>query len=280
MSRITGVILDVDGSLIRGDAALPGAPAALAALRRRGLRVAICTQESARTPAEVAARLSAMGLTVDAAEVVTAGAVTAAYLRRRWPGAPVYAIGAPGLLRFLRQQGIDVVGEDRGEAAAVVLVARDQDFHYGKLVVACRAIGRGARFLATNRDRVLPVAAGLLPGNGCIVQAIAYATRRRPLILGKPSRWMAAAALEAVGASPPTPAGQAVPAPCGIVVVGDQLDQDIRMGRNAGCTTVLLLSGGTAATDCERLPPGLRPHAVLPDITHLPRWLDQQQESS
>ncbi len=57
-------------------------------------------------------------------------------------------------------------------------------------------------------------------------------------------------------------------------VVGDALEQDIRMGRQAGLFSILVLSGATTAEAAAAAAEAVRPDLVLPDVNHLPAWLD------
>ncbi|MDQ3433006.1 MAG: hypothetical protein M3467_12490, partial [Actinomycetota bacterium] len=69
--RYTGVVLDVDGVLVRLQEPIDGAAETVAALRRRGLGLAFVTNNASRRPAEVAERLAALGIPATAREVVT-----------------------------------------------------------------------------------------------------------------------------------------------------------------------------------------------------------------
>ncbi len=262
---IAGFIFDVDGCVALGPRAIPGAPETLKGLRDQGYRMVFCSNESSRTREAMAERLEAMGIQAASGEVVTAAEVAAEYLETHHPGAKVYAIGSPVLLRTLQDRGTQLVGGDASSAANVVLVGRDQEFHYSKLEAACRHIWAGATFLAINLDRKLPTHNGLVPGTGALVAGVAYATSREPLVLGKPSVWAARTALSALGLE----ASQ-------VVVVGDQLDPDIRMGRAAGCQTVLVLTGGSTQEDADNALDDRRPGVVLPGVGDLPAWLQGQ----
>jgi len=54
-----GILFDLDGTLVRGEYALPGAVKAVSRLRACGLRIAYCTQDS--TPKLIAERLNGLG---------------------------------------------------------------------------------------------------------------------------------------------------------------------------------------------------------------------------
>lgn len=60
------------------------------------------------------------------------------------------------------------------------------------------------------------------------------ATKKRPVVIGKPFALMPQLAMRKFGVSPDQTA-----------VIGDRLYTDIKSGINAGCVTVLVLSGET-----------------------------------
>jgi HAD superfamily hydrolase (TIGR01450 family) len=254
-----GLVFDIDGCLMKGANPIPGAAEAVAELKARGMRVRYFTNDSSKTPAELAARLRQGGVDVEAAEVLTSGLVAAEYAAGKHAGGRVLAVGGAALREALEARGLSLV-EDR--SADVVVVGRDVDFNYGKLDAACQAIWAGGIFLATNLDRRVPVEKGFVPGTGAIVSAVAWATDRRPKVMGKPSIWAGRAAVQSLG----VPAAE-------IVFVGDQLQQDVRMGKNVGAAGVLVLTGSSRREDVDRLPARYRPDAVLPDVAALPGWL-------
>lgn len=263
MAGIRGVIFDIDGVLVRGRQLMPGAAETLAILRERGLSVVFCTNENLRTVADTAEKLNGLGLPVDPADVVTAGLVTAEVVAAEYPGRRVLAIGGPGVLEPLLERGVDLVTPAEAAAAEVVVMGRDPRFDHSLLQAACQAIWAGARFLATNYDPRIPVENGYVVGTGAMVKAVAYATGVEPRIMAKPSLSAAATCLRKLG----------LPAEA-VVLVGDQYRQDIGMGRGAGTRTVLVLTGATRAEDLPQIPADLQPDAVLPDVGHLPAWLD------
>lgn len=255
-----GFVFDIDGCLMKGGRAIPGAPEAVAALRSRGLAVRYFTNDSSKTPAEVAGRLDRAGIAAAPAEVLTSALVAAEYAARRFPGGRVLTIGGTPLREALERRGLRLVEEPPADA---VVVGRDLELSYRKLEAACRAIWGGAVFLATNVDRRVPVEDGFVPGTGAIVKAVAWATGRSPRVMGKPSVWAGRAAVRSLG----MPARE-------VAVVGDQLQQDIRMGRLAGTLAVLVLTGSSTGEDVDRMPPRFRPDAVLPDVGGLAEWLE------
>jgi HAD superfamily hydrolase (TIGR01450 family) len=257
-----GAILDLDGTVYRGDAALPGARDAVSALREAGLSVLFASNNPTKSDGAYVDRLNEMGFSVDASEVLSAGTVTTEYLLEHHAGAAVYLVGSPGLREQFVAAGVHLV--DDATAADVFVASWDRDFGYGDLTAGLRALdGSDTAFLGSDPDRTVPTSDDrVVPGSGAIIGAIeAAAGREVDHILGKPSPETIAAATDALG----------VPA-ADCLLVGDRLDTDIAMGERAGMTTVLVLSGVTdratvAASD-------VRPDHVLDSLADVPALLD------
>jgi 4-nitrophenyl phosphatase len=139
-----------------------------------------------------------------------------------------------------------------------VVIGLDLDFTYAKLKAAHEAIQRGALFIATNADSTLPTEAGLVPGAGSIVAALAAASGRLPIVIGKPETPMLETAMMRMGVRPEE-----------TVMLGDRLDTDILAGERAGMPTVLVLTGVSTRED-------LASAEALPDVvvSDLPSLLE------
>jgi len=64
------------------------------------------------------------------------------------------------------------------------VVGLDRRLTYDHLRIAAQALGRGARFVATNRDPTYPTESGPWPGGGAIVAALETATGRVAEVVG------------------------------------------------------------------------------------------------
>lgn len=80
MDSVRAVLIDIDGVLTVSWQPLPGTVDALHEIRDSGLAVALLTNTTSRTRASIAGTLSAAGFPVSAEDILTAPAVTAAYL--------------------------------------------------------------------------------------------------------------------------------------------------------------------------------------------------------
>jgi len=116
-----------------------------------------------------------------------------------------------------------------------VVVAFDRTFDYRKLNISFQAIRLGAHFVATNPDRTCPVEGGEVPDCAGMIAAIEAVTQKKvEIIAGKPSVFMIQTALEVMGLNP---------GDC--ILIGDRLETDIKMGKDAGVATGLVLTGVT-----------------------------------
>ena len=118
-ARYRGVVCDLDGVVYRGHEAVPHAVEALEGVRAAGRGVVYATNNASRTPQEVAAQLTSLGLTLTAGDVVTSSQAGATRLAALLPaGAEVLAVGGPGVPDALREVGLTPVRSDTVAARA------------------------------------------------------------------------------------------------------------------------------------------------------------------
>jgi len=257
--EFSGAVLDVDGTVVRGDEPIPGAPAGYRRLREAGVETLFVSNNPTKAPPAYVDRLGAAGYDADADQVFTAGAVTTRYLREHHADADLLCIGEAGLRDQFAAAGLATT-DDVDEADALV-ASIDREFGYEDLCTALWALERGIPFIGTDPDVVIPAPDRDVPGSGAVINAIAGVAEREPdAVLGKPSD----TAIEMVRERLPYP-----PEEC--LVVGDRLDTDIALGERAGMTTALVLSGVTdeaavAAADVS-------PDHVLEDLGDIDRLL-------
>lgn len=232
-------IFDMDGVLYRGKQALPGVVEVFNALDARGIPYLLATNNSMATPATYVERMAGYGVTVDAERIQTSATATRDVLKHELAeGATLLVIGMPALTEQLLDGTAFAVTDDPTETVDAVVAGLDQTFTYEKLAAAATAIRNGARFYATNADATLPVEDGVLPGAGSVIAAIATASGKAPIVVGKPETLMMTAGVERLSAQ----------AHC-TVMVGDRLDTDILAAERAGLTTALVLTGVTRRED-------------------------------
>jgi glycerol 3-phosphatase-2 len=239
LDRYDAVLVDLDGVVYRGDRAVPGAAEALRQIRPRDVPLLFITNNSARTPEQVVAKLASVGVEATPLEILTSADATAAMLRQEgWSGREAFVIGERGVRDALEDAGIGIVEPD-AERADLVVVGWDREVDYAKLRTAALLVQRGARLVATNADPTYPAPDGLWPGAGSILAAVTTATGARPVVVGKPARPLFEAARERTGGRRP-------------LVVGDRLDTDVRGAAAMGWDSLLVTTGAHGAGDLPR----------------------------
>jgi glycerol-1-phosphatase len=251
-----GLIIDLDGVVWIGPDAVPGSVAAIAELRARGVRLAFLTNDPRGSRAEYAARLAALGASVDESELVTAASALASFLREHeGGGAPTFAIGSPSLKRELEEAGLELLAGDEGRDAPIVAVGGHDKLDYGELRVATQALRRGARLYAAGRDATFPMPDGPWPGTGAIVAALEVAGGTTAAAVGKPEPYIFGIARSLLRGCR------------SVAIVGDNLASDIAGGKRAGLGTILVLSGTSTRDDVTAS--DVAPDLVLPDLAAL-----------
>lgn len=249
-------LIDLDGVVYVGPEPVTGAVDAISAARDAGLRIGFLTNNASRTPETVAGHLRALGVAADPLDVITAAQAVAALLRERLrPAARVLVTGAPALRDAVATAGFVPVSSADDRPAAVVS-GYDVSFDYARLAEATLAVSAGALWVAANLDATLPSPRGLLPGNGALVAAIAAATGRRPLSVGKPERALYDEAVQRTGARRP-------------LMVGDRLDTDIAGAAAAGMDSLAVLTGVARPIDVLLAEPPARPTYLARDLSGL-----------
>ncbi|MGI4792024.1 MAG: HAD-IIA family hydrolase [Janthinobacterium lividum] len=258
-------VFDLDGVLYLGDTAIAHAADAVNRLREVGKQVYFLTNNSGRTRADYRQKLAEVnGLDVPETSIFTSAYATALYLKQRAAaGRSAFVIGELGLAAELASSGglIPITQPDSVDPADIdyVIVGIDRNFSYDKLRFAHAAITRGhAQFIATNRDATFPMETGEIPGGGSLVAALATATGREPITIGKPETHAYEAILEAAQVTA-----------ADSVMIGDRLDTDIAVGRRSGAYTVLVLTGVTSPDQAHSAPPEWRPDQIIGDMREL-----------
>ncbi|SDD71436.1 4-nitrophenyl phosphatase [Paenibacillus sp. UNCCL117] len=258
-----GYLLDLDGTLYHGDRPIPGAADFVRQLRKQGYPFVFLTNNSSRTPQEVASHLEATGIEAYAEEVLTSSQAAAGHLLQLpLTSRRVYCIGEGGLRSALEEAGFELAGPS-GEPGSVSAVVQgiDRSFDYGKLMTAVSHLRRGAVSVLTNPDHLLPWNGELTPGAGSLGASIERASGVVPIVIGKPSAIIMQAAIDKLG----LPASD-------IWTVGDNLSTDIQGGIAIGTRTALVLTGlltDAAAAESAIGRSGIRPDRICAHLQEL-----------
>ncbi|KAJ3695637.1 hypothetical protein LUZ60_001014 [Juncus effusus] len=285
VDSVDAFIFDCDGVIWKGDKLIDGVSEALHTLRSLGKIFVFVTNNSRKSRKQYAKKFSKLGLEITEEEIFTSSFAAAMYLKlNNFPtDKKVYVVGEDGIKEELALVGYESIGgpEDGKKSiqlesnfyfehdknVGAVIVGLDQYFNYYKLQYSTLCIHEnpGCLFIATNRD-----SSGNLtslqewPGAGCMVSSVACAVQREPIVVGKPSTFLMDFLLERYKVD--------VSRMC---MVGDRLDTDILFGQNAGCKTLLVLSGMTSLLALQDPSNKVHPDFYANDLAHFVKLLKQ-----
>lgn len=250
-------LLDLDGVVYAGGAAIAHAVDSLGAARDGGMHLAYVTNNALRTPAAVAEHLTELGVPAESADVITSAQAVARLMADQLPaGARVLVVGGEGLRAALLERGLVPVESADDDPVAVAQGYGGPDMTWGRFAEATYAIARGVPWFASNTDLTIPSARGIAPGNGAAVEVVRIATGAEPQVAGKPLPPMHRETVLRTGAKRP-------------LVVGDRLDTDIEGAFNGGVDSLLVLTGVTDARQLVAAEPRYRPTYVDADLRGL-----------
>lgn len=247
------VMLDLDGVVYIGPAAVPGAPLHLAAARRAGAHLAFVTNNASRTPAAVAAHLGELGVETDAAEVVTSAQAAGRLAAERVPaGSPVFLLGSEGLRVALEEEQLDPV-QDAAAQPVLVTSGYAPEIRWATIMRGAMLVRDGVPWVAANTDSTVPLADGIGPGHGVLVDLVRRFAGVEPVVAGKPAPPLLQETVRRVGGARP-------------LMVGDRLDTDIAGAHRAGVAGMLVLTGVAGLVDLVTARPDERPDHLALDL--------------
>lgn len=251
-------LLDLDGTLYTGAAAIPGAAETLTRLRSRGKPFRLVTNTTSRSRRMLVDRLGGYGLVVSPEEIITATLAGVELIRSGG-----YARVAP----FVPDGGLEDMdgltlcggtsGRPRETADAVVLGDLGDRWTFALLQEAFEQLMGGAVLVALSRDRYFRQGERLALDAGPFVAALEYASGSTAAVAGKPSPGFFAAAVRSLGLA----------ADRSVAMVGDDLWSDVQGAQRAGLQGWLVRTGKFREDVLEAS--GIAPDRVLGSIADL-----------
>lgn len=253
-SAIQGVLCDLNGVVYVGQQAIPGAEQAIAALQEQGLPYRFLTNNTTLSLASLASQLQAMGLAIQASEIISVPYAAVLFLRD---------LGRPTCELVLQEDVRQDFAEFRDAAQPDVAVIGDigDAWNYAILNRLFRISLGGTKLLALHKGRYWQVEDGLSLDIGAFVAALEYATGQTATVIGKPSLNFFQLALDALGLAPEQ-----------VVMVGDDLEADIGGAQALGMRTILVRTGKFRPEQLEYS--SIQPDRILNSIADLPGILE------
>ncbi|AXE30526.1 hypothetical protein DK842_11820 [Chromobacterium phragmitis] len=230
--RHAPLIFDLHGVLLgrREPAGHLAAGEVLRLLRAAGHPVRFLTNSSSVGRPQVVKLLADAGIAAEAEEIYTAAMTVAHYLRRCGRRRRLFVVGSDALRAELDAGCGEWLEWARPEEADTVVASRDPGLDQDTLERLARS--RLPQLIATCRDRSFPDGDAHQAGPGVTVARVEQALETRALVLGKPNPYVLSSLMSLPGHA----------SDC--VVIGDSLQQDVALARNAGARAVLVGDGG------------------------------------
>lgn len=245
-------LIDMDGVLVHGERAIPGAPQFIKSLQDGGHKYLILTNNSRYTPLDLQHRLITAGFEVDAQHLFTSAMATATFVQSQKPGGSAFVLGGTGLYQALNEVGYSLTDYNPD----YVILGETDSYSYDKIIRATQLIHAGVPFIATNPDLSGPAETGLVPACGAVAALLEKASGFKPFFVGKPNPLIMRLALRFVGEHSEN-----------AVMVGDNMNTDVRVGLESGLETILVLSGVTSPELIARFP--YRPNRVVESVASI-----------
>jgi glycerol 3-phosphatase-2 len=249
------VMFDLDGVVYVGGEAIDGVAESIDRVRGSGRHVAFVTNNASRTPDQVAAKLTELGVSAEPGDVVTSAQAAARLLaEEHGAGARVMLLGGEGLRVALVEAGLVPVEDPDG--AVAVASGYGPDVRWRDIMRVSTLVRDGLPYVASNADLTIPTPYGLAPGHGVLVRTITGFAGVDAVVAGKPERPLMDETVLRVGGDRP-------------LMVGDRLDTDIEGARAIDAPSLLVLTGVTWLEELATAPPALRPTYVSPTLAGL-----------
>lgn len=245
-------LIDMDGVLVHGERAIPGAREFIERLNNGGHKYLILTNNSRYTPDDLQHRLNASGIQVDVNHLFSSAMATANFIKTQKPGGSAFVLGGTGLYQALNEVGYTLTDYNPD----FVILGETESYSYDRIIRACQLIMTGVPFIATNPDPSGPAETGIIPGCGAVAGLIERATGYIPYYVGKPNPLIMRLALRFLDEHSEN-----------AVMIGDRMDTDIKVGLESGLETILVLSGLTTMELINKFP--YRPKRVVKSVAEI-----------
>lgn len=261
---MAGVLLDLDGVVFVGDAAVPGAAETVAWLSREGVPFLYLTNTTSRPRGAIVELLRRMGIPAIPSQILSPVVVAAAWLQQERIERPALFVPDATASEFA---GLDLLPASAEECAGAVVVGDlGSSWDFATLNRAFRLLMSDpeAPLVALGMTRYWRADDGLRLDVGGFVRALEYATGRTAVVLGKPDPAFYGTAVDALRLRP----GQ-------VVMVGDDIRADVEGAQRSGLMGVLVRTGKFSPSDLDG---DVSPDAVLDSIADLPQWWAERRD--
>ncbi|MUL81808.1 MULTISPECIES: HAD-IIA family hydrolase [unclassified Mycolicibacterium] len=267
---IGGVLFDIDGVLVTSWQPIDGAAHTLQILAEHQIARSYLTNTTTRTRAQIAELLTVAGMDVAPDEVITAAALTAEYVRDRYPGARCFLVNSGQIGEDM--PGVDVVysGDFTGPRApetpdVVLLGGAGPEYNHLTLSWVYDWMAQGVPVVAMHRSTAWTTTDGLRVDTGMYLAGMEESSGRKATAVGKPAPEGFLAAANRLGVDAEE-----------MYMIGDDLNNDVLAAQVVGMAGVLVRTGKFRQSTLDRWATdefAMQPNYVIDSVADLPELL-------
>ena len=250
------ILIDLDGVLYVGGTPVPGAVDTISFLKDNGYPFRFVSNTTRRSRETISRQLRDMGFEIPVSHIFTPAMAAVSYIAGKGE-TTADILTTPEVCAEITHEGI----QHTREGARFVVVGDAGDlFTYALLNQAFRQLLEGAELIALEKDRYWMGTDGMMLSAGPFVSALEYASGKKAVVMGKPSREFFMLALASMNARP----GHAV-------MIGDDVVTDTGGAVANGLTGILVKTGKFRLESLENAK--TPPTKVIASIADLPLLL-------
>jgi HAD superfamily hydrolase (TIGR01458 family) len=250
--QVKGLLIDLDGVLYVGNRPIEGACEAIEYLTDKKYQLRFISNTTRKCRKTISGQLSAMGLEIPKEYIFTPPRAAIAYMKST--GRDHFHLLTTGDVdRDFISAG---VRDYPGKTDFVIVGDAGDALTYKSLNAAFRHLMDGAELIALEKDRYWMAHDGLSLSAGPFVSALEFATGKKAVIMGKPSKSFFNLTLRDMDLHPDE-----------VAMIGDDIFTDIAGAQEAGMRGILVRTGKFR----EEILQGssIKPDAIIDSIAHL-----------
>jgi HAD superfamily hydrolase (TIGR01458 family) len=257
MTKIRGFLIDLDGVMYTGDNSIPGADEAIHFLKKNGYAYRFISNTTRKSRYTIAERLSRMGLEIPEEYIFTPAVAAVAYMKKTGKHRFHLIVTGDADRDFPRP----ATNGTNDRVDFVILGDAGDEITYSTLNMAFRELMEGAELVALERDRYWMDHDGLALSAGPFITALEFATGKKAVLMGKPSRDFFDLALNDMCVSREQ-----------VAMIGDDIQTDVGGAQNSGIRGILVKTGKYREDQARRS--AISPDLTIQSIAHLSEILD------
>ncbi len=258
IDKYNNFIFDIDGVLWRGNDILKNTIEAIKILKSiKNKNVFFLTNSNKSTRKHIQNKMKNNGLNIDNINTIYSSSnILSKYIRENFPLMKnIYVIGREGLINELKNLNFETFGgyEDDFKRTSLNETAKieinekieacvcgfDDEINYYKIFYATQVINKTNKFFGTNCDKYVNISGRNSPGTYSLISCLETCTEKKAIIVSKPDP----SSIDIIFKDHNIEKIEEELK--NTIMIGDNMDTDIRFANNAGIDSLLVFTGIT-----------------------------------